>query len=215
MSNKPVRTPARLLAAAIRIFAEKGFQETTIAEICLQAGTNIAAVNYHFRDKESLYLEAWRQAFHNELDAHPADGGVSPDAPPERRLAGRIQSLIARIADEKSYSFAIINKEMAQPSRLLAEILDREIHPQRLEMLALIRECAGPGATEQQIRYCHASIIGQCFHLLKMKHLQKSPSVFFKFEDLKDTEGFAEHVVQFSLAGISAIRAGARKEPPC
>jgi hypothetical protein len=55
-----VATRKKLLAAAGRVFAEKGYHDATIAEICRLAGTNIAAVNYHFSDKETLYLEALR-----------------------------------------------------------------------------------------------------------------------------------------------------------
>jgi TetR/AcrR family transcriptional regulator, regulator of cefoperazone and chloramphenicol sensitivity len=55
-----VATRKRLLAAAGRVFAEKGYRDATIAEICRLAGTNIASVNYHFSDKESLYREASR-----------------------------------------------------------------------------------------------------------------------------------------------------------
>ena len=75
-TTKSENTRNRLLTAASRIFAEKGFQEATIAEICEQAKTNIASVNYHFRDKETLYLESWRFAFNQELDLYPPDGGV-------------------------------------------------------------------------------------------------------------------------------------------
>jgi len=211
----PPKTRMRLLLAASRIFAEKGFQETTIAEICEQAKTNIASVNYHFRDKESLYLEAWRHAFHNELKTHPADGGVSAEASAELRLAGRIRSLLARIADDKSYSFAIIHKEMAQPTRLLSEILAQEIEPQRRQMLALIGECLGSGASERQLRFCHASIIGQCFHLLQMTHLQNHIPCAFKQSKHTDPDAFAEHVIAFSLAGIQALRVQIDKGPPC
>ena len=214
-NKNPVKTRMRLLIAASRIFAEKGFQEATIAEICEQAETNIASVNYHFRDKESLYLEAWRYAFNNELRTHPPDGGVGPDAPAEQRLAGRIRSLIARIADDRSYSFAIINKEMAQPTRLLPEILEKEINPQRLQMLALIRECLGPDTPDKHMQFCHASIIGQVFHLLKMKHLQNSAQIPFKLLDMLDSNAFAEHVVQFSLAGIQAIRIQFEQDKKC
>ncbi|MGR9115990.1 MAG: CerR family C-terminal domain-containing protein [Gammaproteobacteria bacterium] len=213
--TKPIKTRMRLLIAASRIFAEKGFMEATIAEICEQAETNIASVNYHFRDKETLYLEAWRYAFNNELATHPSDGGVRPDAPADQKLAGRIRSLIARIADDRSYSFAIINKEMAQPTRLLPEILEKEIEPQRRQMLALIRECLGPGASDKQMLFCHASIIGQCFHLLKMKHLQSSGQIPFKLPALADASAFADHVVQFSLAGIQAVRRQIEQDNPC
>ena len=206
LKTKSKKTRNRLLTAASRIFAEKGFHESTIAEICEQAETNIASVNYHFRDKETLYLESWRFAFNRELDLYPPNGGVMTDAPAEQRLAGRIQSLINRVADDNSYSFAIINKEMAQPTRLLSDILEKDINPQRLQMLDLLKECLGQAASDQQIQYCHTSIMGQCFHLLRLKHMQSTRHFRSHASDLNDSKAFAEHIVQFSLAGIQAIR---------
>ena len=206
MKKTQGKTRDRLLTAASRIFAAQGFQESTIADICERAETNIASVNYHFGDKETLYLEAWRYAFNQELDNYPSDGGIAEDAPAEQRLAGRIRSLIARVADQNSYSFAIINKEMAQPTRLLVDILEKEINPQRLKMLALLKECLGQAATEQHIHYCHTSIMGQCFQLLRLKHMKNAQNFPHYPSDLSDSKAFADHVVQFSLAGIQAIR---------
>ena len=56
----------RLLDAAIVVFANKGFEAASIREICSLAGVNIAGVNYYFRDKEKLYIEA---AKHSHLSA--------------------------------------------------------------------------------------------------------------------------------------------------
>ncbi|MGZ4958242.1 MAG: CerR family C-terminal domain-containing protein [Methylomonas sp.] len=206
LKTKSEKTRYRLLTAASRIFAEKGFQDATIAEICEHAKTNIASVNYHFHDKETLYLESWRFAFNQELALYPADGGVAGDATPEQRLAGLIQSLISRVADDNAYSFAIIHKEMAQPTHLLAHILEQEINPQRQKMFGLLRECLGQAANDRHLQYCHASIMGQCFQLLRLKQMQhvrphRSPTI-----DLNDVRAFAEHVVHFSLAGIQALR---------
>lgn len=206
LKTKSEKTRDRLLKAASRIFAEKGFQDATIADICEQAQTNIAAVNYHFRDKESLYLESWRFAFNRELSQYPPDAGLAADASAEHRLAVRIKSMVYRMADDSSYSFAIIHKEMAQPTRLLADILEKEINPQRTQMLVLLKECLGQAASDQQIQYCHASIMGQCFQLLRLKHMQAARPYRRSVSDLSDIKAFAEHVVQFSLAGIQAIR---------
>lgn len=203
---KSEKTRNRLLISASRIFAEKGYQEATIAEICEQAKTNIASVNYHFRDKETLYLESWRFAFNRELALYPPDAGITDDTPPEQQLAIRIKSLINRVADDNSFSFAIIHKEMAQPTRLLADILEKEINPQRMQMFVLLEKCLGQAASEQQIRYCHASIMGQCFQLLRLKHMQPARQYRNHPNNLGDTKAFAEHVVQFSLAGIRYIR---------
>jgi len=48
-------TRGRILAAASHIFCEKGFDNTTVREICTEADANVAAVNYHFGDKQKLY----------------------------------------------------------------------------------------------------------------------------------------------------------------
>jgi AcrR family transcriptional regulator len=201
-----LKTQERLLITASRMFADKGYQETTIADICEQAQTNIASVNYHFKDKENLYLQAWRYAFQQDLKNHPSDGGIAEDTTAEQRLAGRIRSLIARIADPNSHFFAIVYKEMALQTNLLEKIMEQEINPERLAMIALITELLGENATQKQIQFCHASIIGQCFHLLKVKHLKVSEATRSYMMDLNDAALYAEHVVAFSLAGIKAIR---------
>jgi TetR/AcrR family transcriptional regulator, regulator of cefoperazone and chloramphenicol sensitivity len=206
LKTKSEKTRNRLLTTASRIFAEKGFQETTIAEICEQAETNIASVNYHFRDKETLYLESWRFAFNQELKLYPPEGALASSATAEQRLAIRIRSIINRVADDKSYSFAIINKEMAQPTRLLSDILEKEINPQRLQMFELLKECLGKSASNKQIHYCHTSIMGQCFQLLRLKHMQNARHSYSHPNYLSDIQDFADHVVLFSLAGIQAIR---------
>jgi AcrR family transcriptional regulator len=44
-------TREKLMKVAGPIFADRGYQATTIREICGEAGANVAAVNYHFGDK--------------------------------------------------------------------------------------------------------------------------------------------------------------------
>lgn len=205
-SPPALKTRERLLVAASRIFAEKGYQNTTIAEICEQAQTNIASVNYHFQDKENLYLQAWRYAFQQDLKRYPSDGGVAKESSAEQRLSGRIRSLIARIADPESHFFAIVHKEMALQTSLLEKIMEQEINPERLAMIDLIAELLGENASQKQIQFCHASIVGQCFHLLQVKNLKMSEATRSYVMDLKNAALFADHVVAFSLAGIKAIR---------
>ena len=49
------RARARLLAAAIEIFGEKGPKGATVREISRAAGQNVAAIAYYFGSKEKLY----------------------------------------------------------------------------------------------------------------------------------------------------------------
>lgn len=201
-----IRTRRQLLCAACGIFAEKGFRAGTIAEICSRAGTNVAAVNYHFGNKKNLYKEAWRHAYNQTLKTCPPDGGISPGAPAEERLRGRITSLLKRISSPAFHDFAIIHKELASPTGLLQEILQKEINPQREAIHAIIRELLGPEASEQQVHFCHTSIVGQCFHLLKIRQLPAKEKNGGTPCDIDDIAAYGEHIFRFSLAGILALR---------
>ncbi len=50
-------TKTKILCAAERLFAEKGYHNTSLRDITSTAKVNIAAVNYHFGSKEKLFEE--------------------------------------------------------------------------------------------------------------------------------------------------------------
>lgn len=50
-------TRERIPAAASDEFSAKGFDKTTIRDISAKADVNVAAINYHFRDKQNLYYK--------------------------------------------------------------------------------------------------------------------------------------------------------------
>ena len=209
------KTRDRILDSACKIFAHQGFRDTTIEQICRDAKANIAAVNYYYRNKASLYRAAWQCALHRSLDAHPPDGGVSPDAKPEARLRGRVLSIMQRITDPESYAFDIMHKEMANPTGLLTDVLRESISPLRREFMHIIRELLGRKATDRQVQLCHMSIIAQCFGPLLQERRRKTspdsegpPGFGLPVEDV---EVLADHVTAFSLAGIRELGGTGRK----
>lgn len=202
-----LKTRESLLAAASEVFAEKGYRDATIAEICRRAGANIAAVNYHFHNKETLYKEAWRHCFYESIKAHPPDGGVRDNASPEERLRGRVSALLYRIADKNNKEFWFVQKELANPTGLLSEVMRKELRPLREKMENLVQELLGPHALDMQVRFCTISIITQCINPMVAINRRRE-----KQEDndgppaIEDIEAYCNHIVKFSLAGIRAIR---------
>ncbi|MHC4717862.1 MAG: CerR family C-terminal domain-containing protein, partial [Planctomycetota bacterium] len=163
-------TREQVLGAACKVFAENGFRDATIADICERARANIAAVNYYFRDKGSLYVEAWRAAFQRSVEAYPPDGGVPADAPPAERLRGRVGSLMSRVHDRDNYEFRIVQKELANPTGLLDEVVRECIAPMRQGMADVVRELLGPDVPDVQVMLCTRSIGSQCLHMLMHGH---------------------------------------------
>jgi TetR/AcrR family transcriptional regulator, regulator of cefoperazone and chloramphenicol sensitivity len=207
------RTRKSLIAAAIDIFAEKGYRDATIAEISDRAGANVAAVNYHFGDKETLYREAWRQSFRDSVEAHPIDGGIASNAPASERLRGQIGACVRRINDKDNRVFLIVHKELANPTGLLQEVMHAEISPLREGIEAVVREILGENSTRIQARHCAVSIISQSVFpaLMNMAEQQGHPEGVDSWR-IDDIETYIEHVVTFSLAAIRALRKDARRD---
>jgi AcrR family transcriptional regulator len=205
-----VETRERLLDAACGVFAAKGFQDASIAEICDHAGANVAAVNYHFGGKDALYAEVWRHTFETFMQAYPLDGGLPADAPPEERLFARVHALLQRVFDDGRVGqcFRIGLRELVNPSAALEDTKRELIGPQRQRTQALVREFLGPDAREEDVLFCEISIINQC---LSVNFLKDRREFLLGRKQLskRAVESLARHITAFSLGGLHAVRAAA------
>jgi AcrR family transcriptional regulator len=202
-------TRMRLLEAASKVFAEKGFRETTNADICKKAHVNTASVNYHFGSKEELYVEAWKYSFDKSLKKHPPDGGISPEASAQERLRGRIYSFMQRVSDPETYELQITHKEMACPTGYLRVVLPLSLEVLRDGFKSVVTELLGKDASEQDVNFCNMNVVDMCFgvvmHLHRGRIMKEKGNIRNSFSE-KDVKTFANHVLHFSLAGIRSIR---------
>ena len=203
-------TRRRLLHAACEVFAEKGYQKAKVADICRRAGANVASVNYYFGTKSSLYKEAW----HHALNAF--EEPVLPEAAvvsPRKRLRAFIRNLVRNFAaDSDAGRFSrLYLMEMVTPTGLIQEAWHETIEPRRRRLHRLIRDVMGPGGGDLDVLFCELSIINQCRTLVTVKG---SDLEYMLGRPLSPAliEQLAEHIADFSLAGIQA--AGARETAP-
>ena len=201
-------TRQRILGVASVLFAEKGYRNTTHEQICRMAKVNAAAINYHFRKKETLYVEAWRMSYNSILKKHPADGGVSQAASAEERLHGRVLSLMRRMSDPENKVFDIVNREMSNPTGLLTEVIHESIIPVKAGFESIIHEMLGEKADGTDVLLCQMSIMAQCFHAImvrRRKIMKVKEGKEISLHDLS-IEEIAEHVTRFSIDGIKGIK---------
>ncbi len=83
MNDAATDTPALLLEAGTTLFAERGYDGTSIRDLTRLAGTNLGAVTYHFGSKEALY-EAVMAAVAEPLRERLAGAAAAPGAPLDR-----------------------------------------------------------------------------------------------------------------------------------
>ena len=138
-------TRQRLLEAACMVFAEKGFWETTNADICEKAKVNIAGVNYHFGSKEGLYRETIRFARERAYESYPTTYGLAADASPEQQLRAFVRSFLLRIFDKGSTAWfgKMMSREMVEPTAALNALLETRMRPMAALLGGIVAEILG------------------------------------------------------------------------
>jgi TetR/AcrR family transcriptional regulator, regulator of cefoperazone and chloramphenicol sensitivity len=201
----PAATGERLLEAAGAVFAEHGYRDTTVRAICRRAGVNGAAVNYHFGDKEQLYLEVLRHAHRRALERHPTGRGLPPDAAPAARLRSFVRSFLLRLFEPgpTSWMGRLMAMEMINPSVALGMLVEERIEPMARELAGIVAALLGPAADPEVVRLSGSSIVSQCvFYAHCRSVIQKLfPQQGFAPADV---EKLAEHITEFSLAALQA-----------
>lgn len=210
---EPDTTRERIAEAAGEIFAERGFEGTTVRDICQRAGANIAAVNYYFRDKQRLYIDAVCLAHRAHLEKFPLPNWAD-DTPPQARLADFILTFIRRIRGGQGggWHAKLVMREMANPTAACAELVQSSIRPQFEILLQIVRELLPPNTPPQELRLTAFSVVGQCLFYHFADPVTRN---LLSAEDYAalDIDRLAKHITQFSLAAIERQSRGSHKLP--
>jgi AcrR family transcriptional regulator len=194
-------TRPRLLAAAGEIFAEKGFKGATVREIIQRAGVNIAAVNYHFRDKEGLYIEAVKMACSGTAEQSPFPAW-DPETPPTVKLAGFIRTILQRMVENAGppWHRQLMLLELARPSPACEELVRDRIRPIAEVLEEILKELI-PAVSRTERNLVAFSIIGQILHY---RVNQPIIALLVGPEEFKtyDVNLLAGHITRFSLAAL-------------
>jgi AcrR family transcriptional regulator len=156
-------TRDRILKAAERLFAERGYEATSVRAIVGKARVNQAAVNYHFAGKEGLYREVLRAAFRALTEHQLAHAEEVKTMSREQALGEfvrrQLRPLTAR--DEFSRHMRIFNWETAHPTAVFRKLLREETAPFMGLAVDLVRRFM-PEADQGTLVLAAIWLIGQC-----------------------------------------------------
>ena len=206
-------TQQKLLTAACEVFAEKGFKNTTVRDICNRAEVNVAAINYHFGNKEKLYEAVWEYAnnlaIKNRVNFLELEGTTDP----EKRIRIFIKTFLDNILnqDRPEWDFRIVSHEMMEPTRAFNSIIDKMIRPSFLFLRELVQEMLGHEVSTEKVGKCTLSIVGQCLYYRFANPVVRRILPEQKFDE-KGLEEIANHIMEFSLAALKQMRRGVEDE---
>src|SRR5205807_362081 len=145
------------------VFSDVGYRAATVREIVSRSGgANLAAVNYHFGDKEGLYAAVLQHYAKESLHKHPPLGGLGPDASPEEQLRAFVSSFLLRVSDPGSVHGKMMAREMVEPTAALDRIVEQMIRPLYGRLCAIVKILAGPEAGMTAVERAAKSVVGQC-----------------------------------------------------
>jgi AcrR family transcriptional regulator len=199
-------TRDRLLDAGRVLFARDGFHKTTVREIAAEAGANLAAVSYHFRDKLGLYQEIVKGVIEATRDFSDATMRPPTGLTTEARIEHYIRTSLERMSQPDPgmlWIHQLMRHEMMNPSPAFLIIIEQGIAPRLRYLGTLVAEILGCPASDADVGFCVASIQAQCLFHLK-DPMRRVAYAGWDIVDV-DLDRLTRHIVAFSLAGIRAI----------
>ncbi|MCC7084763.1 MAG: CerR family C-terminal domain-containing protein [Pirellulales bacterium] len=214
MDNRIDDTRERLFAAASKIFAEKGFEKTTVREICHAADvSNLAAVNYYFGDKERLYIECVKLAHKVRIDEVPLPIWDNRTLP-EQKLYGLVLTMLRRmIGPSQPWHEQLMMREVGNPTTAVAELVQEFIRPHFELLLSVIDELLAEEVTAEKRHLIAFSIVGQCLHY---KVARPIIELLVGIEEVAayTPEQLAEHITNFTLSSLRQSPQTSEKTTP-
>lgn len=197
----------RLLEAAGEVFAQRGYKAATIQEISQRANANIASVNYHFRDKESLYREVFRYAMAQARSRYLSYSCDVTEGRPAQRLRQELRRYLKTnfSADREPWVAMIFFREMLEPTDVFETLVEENLKPHQQYLESLVRAVAGPQVDEHSIRFsAFATVaISGYFHNVEQYIKKIYPEERFSGES---SDELADLIARFVLGGIRALK---------
>jgi AcrR family transcriptional regulator len=201
------QTRSAILAAAERLYADRGFGDVTLRDIVAEANVNLAAVNYHFGSKDELIAELFvtrslalnRERLQELRAVEDRGGGRAEIADILRALVG--PTLRGCLGPENQRSTAArfmirVNIESVPPIR---RIRNREIDHLRKFIAAMRRSL--PGQSDVELFW------GLHFALAMAQQTVRDSERLTKLSegkcDVDDVESIIERVVGVAVMALT------------
>lgn len=165
-SDRTLKTTTSILKAATRLTREKGWKNTSVHDICKEAGVSVGAFYHHFPSKQELMNHSFL-LFDATLGEHLPDGGGSPVRMMKRVLLTQTSFIVHEAGTLITEYYQNIlgdkNKSAADPGR---DYYRRVLHYAReAKEAGLLKSGMEPDyVTELLIKFVRGSIIDWCLH---------------------------------------------------
>jgi AcrR family transcriptional regulator len=199
-------TRERIMRAAERLFAESGYDGTSIRAIVAKAKVNQAAINYHFDGKDGLYREVLRVAFRalteHQLEHAAELKSMSREEALSQFVRRQLQPLLGR--DEYSRHMRIFNWETVQPTTVFRDLVAEEAAPFIGLAADLVRRFI-PEADQRSVTVAAVWLLGQCSVFVRNREQLAQPPVSLVLDEAA-VEWLSATISHWVVSGLRPLR---------
>lgn len=154
----------KLLEAATRIFADRGFEAASTREICTAAGVNIAAIHYHFGDKTGLYRAVLEASMRTMVAGFPILDSALKERPLPEALKLFLSSLLQPMTGDEVWTHysRIHLREMLEPTPAVAGFINQMIGPHFMALVNLLSHHCDVIEPDEEIYSLAFAITAMC-----------------------------------------------------
>jgi AcrR family transcriptional regulator len=134
-------TRGKILATALQVFAERGFDGARTRDIADRAGANLGLITYYFQNKEALWREAVARAF-AELQQELA---VVTPGDDERLQLEQLARRFVRFVARRPEFMRLMNDEGKRDSPRMRWLADRFVKPMHEALRQLVERAQARG----------------------------------------------------------------------
>lgn len=194
-----------LLQAATDEFLAMGFQAARVQTITRNAKLGLSAINYHFGSKEGLYQAVLSQHAELAIARQPLQG--PPELPAKDQLRWLVSALLHRMVDPENPSRIgpLLLREMMTPTAAFDMMFRRFASTQFQLGQEVLNRLLGPRVPPDTVAMSLYSLFGQCMFYMTAQPMiaRLTPE---RILDEAGLQQIADHITEFSWAGLQALR---------
>lgn len=196
-ANETVQT---ILAEALQLFAERGFDGVSVSDVAKAAGVSKANIFHHFGNKQTLYMEVLKSSLNefSQLTEY-----LQPQrAPIEQRLQHFLQAQAAHLKQHQQSAQVVLRELLENRSEVTQQLAEQTTDAQFRQLLALLQEGQQTGEIRAEVDLTAMMVMmlgAVVFSFQARSLLRNQPEAEFT----NDPEQYSRLMADILLHGIS------------
>lgn len=197
------KTRARIVEAAGKLFAEKGFSSVTVREIVTAADTHLSALNYHFKGKEALYKAVVEDACCVVAIDSASQAGLLALEPKDALVTYIKEAVSGGKRDALEWRIALVSRVVTSPDELSAQAVEQYFTSEMVFLAKLVSRVVGEEKDSDKVQFGVLALFGliDSFNFYGGYASKVTPAFI---EKAQNSNWLANHIVTVVCSGIAA-----------